>query len=153
MRTLYFDIDGTLLILDTEEPKSALAQGRFEQAVRLAGFEKLVCIGNFVGVVHTVQRSLPLYDGLGVLFALCAGVFEDEDWFRMQVELVSDPEHRATSVDLTTDWWYLDDLAESYFRSAERCDVFRAEKGHRILVPSPLGDGSDVLHWLASIKR
>ena len=48
MRILYFDIDGTLLLEDTIHAKSKLAEGRFEDAVRGAGLDKLVCVGTFV---------------------------------------------------------------------------------------------------------
>lgn len=41
MKTLYFDIDGTILPLDAPGPKPALADGALERVVREAGFERL----------------------------------------------------------------------------------------------------------------
>lgn len=65
MRSLYFEIDGTLLVQGTREPKSALAAGRLDSAVRRANCDELVCVSNFVAVVHTVQEMKPRHDGLG----------------------------------------------------------------------------------------
>jgi hypothetical protein len=54
LRRLYFDIDGTIPTLDTGEPKPVLAAGRLEVAIRNAGFDEIVCVGNFVNVAHAV---------------------------------------------------------------------------------------------------
>lgn len=151
MRTLYFDIDGTVLVLDAGVPKPALAEGRLERAIRRASMDMLVCVGNFAGVVQSVRAVRPGYDGLGVLFSLCGGAFSDETWFREHVEFVSDPKLRATEVKLDTDWWYMDDQAERYFAAAGRSELFRAHRGRRILEPSPRGDGRDVLDWLGTL--
>jgi len=152
MRRLYFDIDGTLLVDDTGEPKPALAGGAFEAAVVRSGVEKLVCIGNFVDAARTAEEIEPSYDGLGVIFDICRGVFSDKSWFRSVTSLVEDPMNRANEVDLEEDWWYVDDLAEHYFQIAGRGEVFRLNIGRRILVPSPVGDGTDVVEWLNQIS-
>jgi len=65
MRKLYFDIDGTVLVLDTGVPKAAMANGGFEIAVRRAGFDEIICVGNFVAVIRTVWTMKPEYDGAG----------------------------------------------------------------------------------------
>jgi len=56
VKTLYFDINGT--IAREYQCKPALADGAFEQAVRKAGFERLVCMSN-------AQSFLKLLDEMG----------------------------------------------------------------------------------------
>ena len=148
MKRLYFDIDGTLLVRDSGEPKAALAHGRFERAVREAGFEQIVCVGKFVRVIREMGSLAPDYDGPGTIFRLCAGVFTDEAWVRASLSLVLDPHNRAAEVDTAADWWYVDDEAEAFFAQVGRTDLFRQHLGGRILVPQPHGDGTDVLDWL-----
>lgn len=151
MRTLYFDIDGTLLVSDHAGPKPCLANGRFEAAVRVARIDCLVCVGNFADVVRLASQIQSSYDALGAVFNICSGVFASETWFRESVILTDDSERRAALIDLGADWWYVDDLAEHYFRTAGRDEAYRREVGRRIMVPSPNGDGSDVLEWLSAI--
>jgi hypothetical protein len=151
VRTLHFDIDGTVLVLNTGRAKSALAQGALERAVRAARFDQLACVGNFAGVVRAMAGVRPDYDGLGVLFALCADCFHDEAWFRATTRFVADPRLRAAEVDLAEDWRYVDDQAARYFEQAGRAEVFRTHVGDRIFVPDPLGDGTDILAWLGRI--
>jgi len=50
LKVLHFDIDGTLLT--ESEPKTALAGGAFERAVREAGFDRLACVGNIVTTIR-----------------------------------------------------------------------------------------------------
>jgi hypothetical protein len=151
VRTLYFDIDGTLLLNDHAGAKTFLANGAFEEAVRAAEVDRLVCVGNFVDVVRIAATITPSYDGVSALFRICLGVFSNEAWFRENVTMADDAERRAELVDLRADWWYVDDLAEHYFRAAGRGDTFHRGAGKRIMVPTPNGDGRDVLEWLAEI--
>jgi len=152
MRKLYFDIDGTILDVQTAAAKPALVEGKFVKAIRRAGIQELVCVGNYAGVVVEVQTLDTNYDALGAILELCNGVFTDEVWFRANTRLISDPERRAAEVDLDGDWWYVDDLAEKYFLEAGRAEVFRQQLGRRILAPAPEGDGTDVLDWLGAIR-
>ena len=153
MRRLYFDIDGTLVLQSDGLPKPALAGGRFERAVRAAGVEELICVGRLADVIHMAASVDSDYDGAGLVFSTCADIFADEGWFRAALRLAADAANRAAEVDLSADWWYVDDDAESYFRHAGRVPVFRENVGGRICVPSPDGDGTDVLLWLESIPR
>ena len=152
-RKLYFDIDGTILFLSTPCAKPALAGGMFGRAVRAAGFDELVCIGNFSGVALAAKARIADYDSLGATYDVCYGVFDDEPWFRAHTRLIRDPARRAAEIDLSDDWWYIDDLAEMYFAHAGRADVYREHLGGRILVPTPEGDGEDVLAWIRAIAR
>ena len=151
MRTLYFDIDGTLLVEDTHEVKPGLADGRFEVAVRGAGLDRIVCVGGFVTLMRMVARVADDYDPMGALFGYCGSAFRDEAWFRENVELARDPEHRAREIDRSSDWYWADDLAEHFCSFDGLEDVFASHNGGRILVPAPQGDGSDVLAWLGRI--
>jgi len=153
MRTLYFDIDGTVVRMYTPGAKPALANGALGRAVREAGIEKLVCIGNYCEVAHMVQPFVENFDLLGSVLEVCSGVFDDDDWFRARTRLITRPDLRAAEVDLTEDWWYMDDLAEKYFADAGRAEVYRAHAGSRILVPLAEGDGEDVLAWIRKIGR
>ena len=151
MRTLYFDIDGTLLRLYTPGAKPALAFGALGRAIREAGFEKLVCVGNYCEIALMMEPLVEDFDALAAVFEMCSDVFDDEDWFRACTRLIKRPDLRATEVDLTEDWWYMDDLAEKYFADAGMSDVYRAHAGGRILVPTAEGDGEDVLAWLRTV--
>ena len=150
MKTLYFDIDGTVLLEEEWEVKSALARGAFEAAVRRASFERLVCVGNAVRIAHTVKGMGIPYDALGVLLDICRGAFADEAWFRSATTLVDEPENRVASIDLTSDWWYVDDLASHYFRVAGLEEILETHRGGRVFAPDPMGDGEDVLQWLGT---
>ena len=87
MRTLYYDIDGTLL--DHSVPKPLLADGAFERLVRAAQFERLVCVGNVGLIIQALERAGLPQDGLGTVWRSCRGCFEDEAWFRAATTLVA----------------------------------------------------------------
>lgn len=148
MKTLYFDIDGTILCEDEGSVKTALGAGALEAVIRNTGFKRLVCVGNFGAIASGVKALGFEYDVLGVLFRLCDGAFEDEAWLRARTVVVEDPHHRADHIDFTGDWWYVDDLADHYLKNAGRGDIYDRHVGERILVPEPRGDGQDVLRWL-----
>jgi len=147
VKTLYFDIDGT--VLDRcYTPKPLLAEGGFERALKAAGFERLVCVGNVILIVQALQKAGVSCDPLEKVWCACRGVFADEAWFRAHVELVPDPTLRAAYLDLDQDWWYVDDLAEHYCERAGRGELFKRHEGKRIHAADPEGDGSCVLAWL-----
>ena len=151
MKTLYFDIDGTILLNDRNVVKPELGNGAFEAAVRNAGFLALVCVGNFGAIARVVKELGVEYDEIGVLFGLCRGAIEDEAWLRSMTVLITDPQHRADFIDYTGDWWYVDDLARHYMESAGKTEVFQEYLGNRICMPDPQGNGRDVLEWLSAV--
>jgi hypothetical protein len=153
MRSLYFDIDGTLLDINSGKPKTALANGAFEKLVRRSGLDRLVCTGQFIDVIRDAAEFGGSYDGMGALFRVCRGVFLDETWFRDNVLLVQDPTNRAGEVDFTEDWWYVDDMAEYYFGLVRLNSTFAKHVGRRILVPSSDGDGEDITNWFEEINK
>jgi hypothetical protein len=148
MKTLYFDIDGTILNGGSHLVKPRLGGGALERAVKAAGFTHLVCVGNF-GLVASAMEFLKIeYDALGTLFKLCDGAFQDEAWFRSAVTLVSEPDKRGVLIDTSGDWWYVDDLGDEYLAAAGRDNLLTVENGKRILIPDPTGNGADMLGWL-----
>jgi hypothetical protein len=151
VKTLYFDIDGTILGLESGRVKPALSGGEFERKVRGAGFDNLVCVGSVINVIRAVDQLDSNSGGISVLLNLCGGAFSDEQWFRDSVRLVADPEERVSHIDFSGDWWYVDDLAAHYFGKAGLGDVFEKNLGFRVFVPDPDGDGKDVLRWLSRI--
>jgi hypothetical protein len=151
VKTLYFDIDGTLLGLESGRVKPALVGGEFEQKVRGAGFDDLVCVGSVINVIRAVGQLDRNSDGMSILLNLCSGAFSGERWFRDSVRLVDDPEQRVRHIDFSGDWWYVDDLAAHYFGKAGLGDIFEKNLGIRVFVPDPDGDGNDVLGWLNQI--
>jgi hypothetical protein len=44
------------------------------------------------------------------------------------MQLVQDPKHRAQYINFTEDWWYVDDLAEEYFKVEKMEEVFVVHK-------------------------
>jgi hypothetical protein len=151
VRTFYFDIDGTVLKGSFGAPKQHLADGALERAVRAAGVERLVCVGNVVSIARSLERMQPGHDSLGLVLRVCQGVWADQEWFRQVTTLVADSHERVAHIDTSLDWWWADDLALEHSQSVEREDLFQAHHGGRILVPTADGDGQDVLDWLAAI--
>ncbi|HBP23668.1 MAG TPA: hypothetical protein DEA08_38560 [Planctomycetes bacterium] len=153
MRTLYFDLDGTVVTGFGGVAKTLLAEGGFERAVRAAGCSRLVCVGNAVAIFQSLARMGQDHDGIGTVFRLCQGAFLDEAWLRSVLELTPiDPHRRVEGIDRGLDWLYVDDLAEQYCRDAGAEELFSAERGRRILRCDPEGDGQDVLAWLEEWK-
>jgi hypothetical protein len=148
MKNLYFDIDGTLLDLDSGIAKPALANGNFEKTLKSIDIQQLICVGSFVDVVHALKETYSAYDEMGELFQMCGGVFADENWFREKISLVKDSSNRAAEINFDEDWWYVDDLAEHFFHTANLDTIFDEYIGTRILVPSPKGDGNTIQKWL-----
>ena len=145
-KTLYFDINGTITFLYRCKP--ALTEGAFEQAVREAGFERLICMSNIQNTIRLLTALGKQPDSRGIIFDMCWGAFRDSDWFRRVTTLVPDPDHRARCIDLAADWWYMDDLAEEYLQKDGFANLYAANLGRRVLMPKPDSDGDEILRWL-----
>lgn len=148
MKTLYFDIDGTILLGDHYAPKPLLAGGQFEAHVRKAGFDRLVCVGNLSGILRMVRDMGIEVDELDSIMRFCCGAFADASWFRSVTTLVADSGSRTKHIDYSGDWWYVDDLAEQYFTEAGQRDILDAHRGGRVLITPPGSDGQDIVDWL-----
>ena len=152
-KTLYFDLDGTLIHMGFGAVKPCLAKGGFERAVQAAGFERLVCVANAVAIVHALEEMGKQPDGFEMIFQLCLGAIGDGAWFRRVTTLVAEPRHRARFIDFAADWWWVDDLALRYLTLEGMPGLYAAHRGGRILAPDPNGDGRDVIEWLDGIAR
>lgn len=148
MKVLYFDIDGTVVREGTSEVKPWLGGGGLERGIRDAGFERLVCVGNMVGMLRRVHGARVDVEGPDRIYDYLDGAFEDRDWFRRHLDLVPDPDRRVAAIDIAADWWYADDRAELYYEREGSRRLFRRHLGGRILVPEPEGDGADVMAWI-----
>ena len=148
MKTLYFDINGTLTYEYVCKP--ALAGGVFETEVRAARFERLVCVSSFQKNIEFLMEMGKNPDPHAILFDACFGAFADPVWFRSVTTLAADSSHRGRSIDRSGDWWYADDRAEEYLVADGLADVFFAHNGGRIFVPRSNSDGADVITWLRS---
>lgn len=150
-RILYFDINGTIVLGDSNTPKPKLAHGGLEAALKSAGVDQVVCVSSIaVFILQAVELGRER-DPIGALFKACSGTFLDLDWFREHVIIPEKPSPRVACIDETQDWWYMDDAAEYYCGQAKRYDLYNAWEGSRILVPSPLSDGSEALKWIQNI--
>ncbi|HEX6790906.1 MAG TPA: hypothetical protein VF247_06325 [Candidatus Krumholzibacteria bacterium] len=149
MKTLYFDIDGTILLWERYAPKPLLADGQFEAHVRKSGFDRLVCVGNLTGILRMVRETGVEVDELEAIMSFCHGTFVDVEWFRAVTSLVPDSGQRTKHIDFNQDWWYVDDLAEEYFTAAGQRDVLESHRGGRVLITPPNSDGQDIIDWLA----
>ena len=149
-RVLYFDIDGVLVDYE-DRPKSALLGGIFERAVREAGFEQLVCVSGWAAMAAAPVLKIPPRDQGGWLYQRIAGLFPSRDWFLEHLVLCEDPDRRGWSIDVSADWYYVDDWADKFFPAAHGPTLYAAELGRRICLANAHGDGSDVLAWVRRI--
>jgi hypothetical protein len=151
-RTLYFDIDGTLVQQTFSDAKRRLGGGAFERAVRRAGFDRLVCVSDAATIARTHLEAGLTTNPHDVVFELCRGTIEDRQWFDTHVALAPDPTQRARSIDPREDWYYVDDWARRYlWRSLPRGRARRMLRSGRVLRCAGGGTGQDVLDWLASL--
>ena len=146
MKTLYFDINGTLTFQYTCKP--ALAGGAFERGVRAARFDRLVCVSNFQKHIAFLEEMGKKPDALAILFDACFGAFADPAWFRQVTSMVADSDRRAHSIVFSEDWWYVDDNAREYCAAVGLSNLFDLHRGTRILCPRSDSDGSEILEWL-----
>jgi len=153
VRTLFFDLDGTVVALEEGTVKPRLAGGAFERAIRRAAFDRLVCVGSAVALIAYVEGLKIHADGHQMIFDLCLGAFEDKSWFVSVCSWIAAPKERGSVIDDVGDWWYVDDLAQRYLEQAGKHSLFELHNGGRILVPDANGDGQDVRDWLEGVHR
>jgi len=151
-RVLYFDIDGVLLDYD-DRPKVALVQGRLQQLLETAGFGRLVCVSGWCDVVRQPALRIPVSERLLAVHRIIAPLFPDGDWFLNHAEITDDTDHRCRHIDLTSDWFYVDDWADKFFSEQFGVQSYQQELGRRILCCDPRGDGSDIVVWLLGLAQ
>lgn len=148
-RVLYFDIDGTLVRPALGSAKRALARGRFERAVRDAGFDLLVCVSSACDEEAGARRMRDACERWRRAFHLCRGTFEDLAWFRRRVRALGTPRLAVPRGERAAEDYHL------YARGvppAGRPDLAAARREGRLLECDPRGEGADVLAWLRSVQ-
>ncbi|MGB0835756.1 MAG: hypothetical protein ACPGR2_14690 [Psychrobium sp.] len=148
MKTLYFDIDGVLLCYDDNQ-RPILANGALENRLKRFNFNKLVCVSGWSDIVNSGMKSERQQKQ--AIYKLLNEIFLDEDWFLNHLELVYDTDTRCQHIDLTSDWYYMDDWADKFFIEYFDKSLYEQALGRRILLVNPHGDGSDILTWLDAI--
>ena len=151
-RVLYFDIDGVLLNL-REEVKHLLRDGALERELKQLSFSSLVCVSDWAEASHDqLPRASVKRRGSWIRRACTLqGVFPDESWFLGRLHLAEDAGSRCRIIEMTKDWYYVDDWAREFLGKEFGDELYQREKGRRVLMPDPDGDGSDVLDWLLKI--
>jgi len=151
-KSLYFDIDGTILDQTTKAVKKKLQNGQLELKIREANFDRLYCVGNVNDIFHGLEEMGQNVDSVEIIYTLCFDAFTDFDWFVSNVFCAKKPDERIVKINFDVDWWYMDDLADQYFKKSGKNEVLKEQKGTRILIPSPVGDGEDIISWFESIS-
>ncbi len=149
-RILYFDIDGVLLDYQ-DNIKAALDGGALERALKAARIDRLICVSGWADMSRETVLDIPLAERPGWVYRKFSSLIPDRRWCLERLELGSDTDHRGRLIDLTTDWYYVDDWADKFFIEANGPAAFAQWRGRRILMADPFGDGTDVLRWLARI--
>ena len=150
---LYFAIDGTILDGSTKAVKKNLQNGVLELKIREANFENTFCVGNVNNIFKGLEQMGQHVENAEIVFTLCFNAFTNFDWFINTVCCSKNPDQEINQIDFTADWWYMDDLAERYLKKIGKNDILKEEKGKRILIPDPVGNGQDIITWFESMVR
>lgn len=150
-RVLYFDIDGVLLDYN-DHPKTALKDGKLEMEIKRCRFVQLCCVSGWSDMVQHRSFSYNPEQQKMALYSIVADVFPDKHWFLSSLRLVSNTDERCASIDLDSDWYYMDDWADEFFVKQYGRRQYESLVNNRVLLVDPYGDGSDILEWLASIN-
>jgi hypothetical protein len=152
-KSLYFAIDGTILDASTKVVKKNLQNGVLELKIREAHFEKIFCVGNVNNIFTGLEQLGQHIEKAEIVYTLCFDAFTDFDWFVNTVCCSNDPDQGINQIDFTGDWWYMDDFAVRYLQKSGKDDILKKEKGKRIIVPDPIGNGQDIIKWFDSMLR
>lgn len=150
-KSLYFAIDGTILDKSTKAVKKNLQNGQLELRIRNADFNKLFCIGNVNKIFNGLEQMGQHVDSVEIVYTLCFDAFTDFDWFVSSVCCTKKSDKWINQIDFSGNWWYMDILAEQYLKNNGKNELFKQQKGNRILIPNDSGDGNDIITWLDSV--
>ena|SRR5215510_899159 len=150
-RVLYFDIDGVFLDYD-DQPKTALVDGRLQQAIEQAGFTKIVCVSGWADLFASPVLRLSDSERKAAICKLLSKLL-DADFLNERLELAQDTDNRCRSIDITQDFYYADDWADEYASKEWGREFYETHRGGRILQVDPCGDGSDIMKWLEALSR
>ncbi len=148
MRTIYFDIDGVMLNYD-EKPMEALTAGRLQSELQRLDVDTLVCLSGWSDIVNTSAIApIPIPKQKGQIATLLGDLFPDREWLLNRLILRYNSDARCQHIDLSTNWFYLDDWADQFFVQQFGAGRYQQELGRRILRVDPYGEGADILDWL-----
>ena len=161
-RILYWDIDGTIIDQSIDEAvKPALADGELQSRIEAAGFDRTVCIsGRATMARDALFRPYEIAKGMSPeqerlclrsVWEIVRDAFPSFERFSQLTRLRYENDNRGEAIDLTADWYYVDDLADHFFVNAYGTSSFEEHLGARILMCDPEGDGSDIIDWLRDI--
>lgn len=156
MRILYFDIDGVINNYE-DRTKPMLAEGRLQKLLNQKGFTRLVCVSGWATMIRDSVRNPYLKPSLSQqvesLRTVIADAFPDAVDFQSRCELRFENDTRARHIDLTRDWYYIDDWAKEFFEKTHGTGSFDMYSQTRILMCDPFGDGSDILDFLNTLPE
>lgn len=115
-RTLYFDIE---VLLDyNEQPKTALDGGVLESELKRGCFEQLVCVSGWSDMAHADPLHIAEPERRAWIHRMLAPLFPDVPWFLGRA--LPTARHRPLGLphQLESDWYYVDDWADQFFRAA-----------------------------------
>jgi hypothetical protein len=150
-KLLYFDIDKTILAGSTRAVKKNLQNGQLELKIKENNFDKIFCVGNVNKIFNGLEEMGQHVESVEIIYTLCFDAFTDFEWFLSNVCCTKESEHRIKQIQFTQDWWYMDSLADKYFKKVGKNEILNRQEGKRILIPTPEGDGQDILNWFDTI--
>jgi hypothetical protein len=152
MKCLYFDLDGTIITENESKVKTALSNGKLEKLIIATQFGKIFFVGSIIECFKAQTNQDKKNDNLKMVFNLCDGAFFNQDWFIENVTLIENPAHRVREINIETDWWYIDDLAEYYCRIDGFQSLYKLHNGKRIFTPTPNDNGQTTVSWIKNIQ-
>lgn len=109
----------------------------------------MVCVSGWCDAY--AQLGLEEAARIVAIHRLLSAIFPDRGWFTAHARVISDTDHRCRAIDLSEDWWYVDDWADKFFGEAFGAREYERWLGSRILRCDPYGDGSDIVEWLKGL--
>ncbi|WP_419535809.1 hypothetical protein [Endozoicomonas sp.] len=144
---LYFDIDGVLLNYD-DEPKTMLLDGRLQTRLKALNLDRLVCVSGWSDIVNSDVPPKPQSIQKERIYDLLKAIFTDRAWFLYRLQLQYNTDQRCQYINLTGNWFYMDDWADQFFTDAYGSKAYSQHLGQRVLLVDPHAAGEDILSWL-----
>ena len=136
MKTLYFDIDGT--INDYHDvTKRRLSDGTLQKLLIRKGFERLVCVSGWTTMIRDASRN-PYFrptmeQQIETLRQVIVEAFPDKEDFHARCKLEFENDQRGRHINLAEDFYYLDDWAKEFFEKHHGPGSYAAYESTRIL--------------------
>ena len=101
------------MLLDYQDNiKAALDRGALERALKAARIDRLICVSGWADMSRETVLDIPLAERPGWVYRKFASLIPDRRWCLERLEIRGDTDHRGRLIDLTTDWYYVDDWAD-----------------------------------------